>query len=169
MGTLAFSGGRSIKALPVGATGRKYSPKNTDRKGDSALLSNHLEARRWTDTNTLLLYAYSEEENGEAAALFTLKFDEAGNWKVVKMHRMSEKELNSEKPYEAFPIVAFAGERLGGYVVFAEPIDSPPSEAILKPRFAALDQELQTLRERQLTDLGDAREEGFRRVHTIVR
>ena len=76
---------------------RKYSPKNTDRKGDSALLSNHLEARRWTDANTLLLYAYSEEENGEAAALFTLKFDEAGNWKVVKMHRMSEKELKEER------------------------------------------------------------------------
>ncbi len=76
---------------------RKYSPKNTDRKGDSALLSNHLEARRWTDANTLLLYAYSEDENGEAAALFTLKFDEAGNWKVVKMHRMSEKELKEER------------------------------------------------------------------------
>ena len=29
--------------------------------------------------------------------LFTLKFDEAGNWKVVKMHRMSEKELEEER------------------------------------------------------------------------
>ena len=47
---------------------RKYSPKNTDRKGDSALVSDHLEARSWTDANTLLLYAYSEEENGAAAA-----------------------------------------------------------------------------------------------------
>lgn len=75
---------------------RKYSPTNTDRKEDSALLSNHLEARSWTDANTLLLYAYSEEENGEAAALFTLKFDETGNWKIVKMHRMSEKELKQE-------------------------------------------------------------------------
>jgi uncharacterized protein YecT (DUF1311 family) len=76
---------------------RKYSPKNTDRNGDSSLLSNHLEARSWTDANTLLLYAYSEEENGEAAALFTLKFDEAGNWKIVKMHRMSKKELEEEQ------------------------------------------------------------------------
>ena len=67
--------------------------------------------------------------------------------------RMVNTKLHSEKPYEAFPIVAFAGERLGSYVVFAEPIDSPRSEAILKPRFAALDQELQTLREKQLTDL----------------
>lgn len=72
---------------------RNYSPKNTDRKGDSSLLSNHLEARSWTDANTLLLYGYSEEENGEAAALFTLKFDEAGNWKIVKMHQMSKKEV----------------------------------------------------------------------------
>lgn len=76
---------------------RKYSPKNTDRKRDSALLSNHLEARRWTDANTLLLYAYSEEENDEAAALFTLKFDEAGNWKIVKMHRLSKKERAEEQ------------------------------------------------------------------------
>ncbi len=45
----------------------------------------------------LLLHAYSEEENGEAAALFTLKFDEAGNWKVVKMHRLSKKELEEKR------------------------------------------------------------------------
>ena len=76
---------------------RKYSPKNTDRKGDSALLSNHLEARSWTDANTLLLYAYSEEENGAAGALFTLKFDPAGNWKIVKTHQMSKKELEEEQ------------------------------------------------------------------------
>jgi hypothetical protein len=76
---------------------RKYSPKNTDRKGDSSPESNHLEARSWTDANTLLLYAYSEEENGEAAALFTLKFDEAGNWKIIKMHRLSKKELEQEQ------------------------------------------------------------------------
>ena len=44
-----------------------------------------------------LLHAYSEEENGEAAALFTLKFDPAGNWKIVKMHRMSKKELEEER------------------------------------------------------------------------
>jgi hypothetical protein len=76
---------------------RKYSSKNTDRKGDSALLSNHLEARSWTDANTLLLYAYSEEENGEAAALFTLKFDANGDFKIIKMHRLSKKELEEEQ------------------------------------------------------------------------
>jgi hypothetical protein len=75
----------------------KYSPKNTYRNGDSSRVSNYLEARSWTDANTLLLYAYSEEENGEAAALFTLKFDKAGNWKVVKMHRLSKKELEEKR------------------------------------------------------------------------
>jgi hypothetical protein len=75
----------------------KYSPKNTYRNGDSSRVSNYLEARSWTDANTLLLYAYSEEENGEAAALFTLKFDETGNWKIVKMHRLSKKELEEKR------------------------------------------------------------------------
>lgn len=76
---------------------RKYSPKNAYRKEGSSPVSDSLEARSWTDTNTLLLHAYSEEENGEAAALFTLKFDEAGNWKVVKMHRLSKKELEEKR------------------------------------------------------------------------
>jgi hypothetical protein len=76
---------------------RKYSPKNTDRKEDSALLSNHLEARSWTDANTVILYAYSERDDGDAAALFTLKFDKAGNWKIVKMHRMSKKEVEQQQ------------------------------------------------------------------------
>ncbi len=66
--------------------------------------------------------------------------------------RMVNTKLHTEKPYEAFPNVAFAGDHLASYVVFAEPIDSPPSEAILKPRLAALDQELQTLREKHLAD-----------------
>ena len=76
---------------------RKYSPKNAYRKGGSSPVSDILEARSWTDANTLLLHAYSEEENGEAAALFTLKFDKAGNWKVVKMHRLSKKELEEKR------------------------------------------------------------------------
>ena len=76
---------------------RKYSPKNAYRKDGSSPVSDSLEARSWTDTNTLLLHASSEEENGEAAALFTLTFDKAGNWKVVKMHRLSKKELEEKR------------------------------------------------------------------------
>ena len=76
---------------------RKYSPKNAYRKGDSSPVSDYLEARSWTDANTVILYAHSEGNGGEAAALFTLKFDEAGNWKIVKMHRMSKKEIEEEE------------------------------------------------------------------------
>ena len=58
---------------------------------------NRLEARNWTDANTVILYAYSEREGADAAALFTLKFDAKGNLKIVKMHRMSQKELEEER------------------------------------------------------------------------
>ena len=52
-----------------------------------------LEARSWTNADIVILYAYSERDEGEAAALFTLKFDGAGNWKTVKMHQMSKEEV----------------------------------------------------------------------------
>jgi len=76
---------------------RKYSAKNTYRKRDSSPAHDHLKVRSWTDANTAILYAYSAEDEGDAAALFTLKFDEAGNWKVVKMHRLSKKELEEKR------------------------------------------------------------------------
>jgi uncharacterized protein YecT (DUF1311 family) len=76
---------------------KKYSPRSTSRRGDSSLVRDDLEARSWTDANTVILYAYSERDEGEAATLFTLKFDEAGNWKIVKMHQMSKKELEEEQ------------------------------------------------------------------------
>jgi hypothetical protein len=75
---------------------RKYSAKNSYRKQDSSSANDVLEALRWTDSNTLILKAYSATEDSETAALFTLKFEETGNWKIVKMHRMSEKELKKE-------------------------------------------------------------------------
>jgi hypothetical protein len=56
-----------------------------------------LEARSWTDANTVMLYAYSERDETEATALFTLKFDARGDFKIVKMHRMSKKELQEEQ------------------------------------------------------------------------
>ena len=55
-----------------------------------------LKVRNWTDANTAILYApcYGRTSGElEAGFLFTLKFDAAGNWKIVKTHRMSEKEL----------------------------------------------------------------------------
>jgi hypothetical protein len=76
---------------------RKYSPKNAYRKEDSSPVSDGLRVRSWTDANTAILYAYSETDGGEAGALFTLKFDEKGNSKIVKMHQMSGKELKEEQ------------------------------------------------------------------------
>jgi hypothetical protein len=74
---------------------KKYSPRNAYQREDSSPVFDRLEARSWTDANTVILYAYSERDGGEAAALFTLKFDKAGNWKIVKMHRMSKKEIEN--------------------------------------------------------------------------
>ena len=88
---------RASKHTQLAQLARKYSPKNAYRKGDSSLESDDLEARSWTGADTVLLYAHSEGNGSEAAALFTLKFDEAGNWKVVKMHRLSKKELEEKR------------------------------------------------------------------------
>jgi hypothetical protein len=32
-----------------------------------------------------------------AIFLFTLKFDAKGNWKIIKMHRLSKKELEEKR------------------------------------------------------------------------
>jgi hypothetical protein len=55
----------------------------------------------WEDSNTAHLYASLRQvialgENPEmgdgfsANLLFTIKFDDAGNWKIMKMHPMSQ-------------------------------------------------------------------------------
>jgi len=43
---------------------------------------------------------------GRGGCSFHLKFDEAGNWKVVKMHRLSKKGVEQlEKEHEYFGTV----------------------------------------------------------------
>jgi SMP-30/Gluconolactonase/LRE-like region len=59
-----------------------------------------LKVRNWTDANTAILYAYcvwvgSGSRSSEASFLFTLKFDPEGNWKIVKTHQMSDKEVEN--------------------------------------------------------------------------
>jgi sugar lactone lactonase YvrE len=76
---------------------RKYLPRNTYRKGDFSQVRDILKVRSWTDANTVILYAYSAGDRGDAAALFTMKFDDAGSWKVVKARRLSKKELEAEQ------------------------------------------------------------------------
>jgi hypothetical protein len=87
--------GEAPKHTQLAHLARKYSPKNAYRKGDSSPASDSLEARSWPDANTVILYAHSEGNRSEAAALFTLKFDNAGNWKIVKMHQMSKEEIDA--------------------------------------------------------------------------
>ncbi len=55
--------------------------------------------RTWTDANTAILYApcYDRSSDLKTAFLFTLQFDDAGNWKIIKTHQMSKKELEEEK------------------------------------------------------------------------
>ena len=64
---------------------------------------------RWIDANTALLYTglrkviAKREDPGEmsdgfgADFLFTIKFDDAGNWKIVKTHSMSQKEVEKRE------------------------------------------------------------------------
>ena len=60
---------------------------------------------RWDDAQTAILYAYSSktvvvEKDGKedledlsAHLLFTIRFDERGDWRVIKSHEMSENEI----------------------------------------------------------------------------
>ena len=64
---------------------------------------------RWIDSATALVYAGDQhviarrDDPGEmsdgfsADFLFTLKFDDTGKWKIIKTHRMSEKEVEEHK------------------------------------------------------------------------
>ena len=98
MGSTALTGGRPIRGQPISATteralARKFNPR------DCAPDRDILEFREWTDSSTAILYApcYGRESDKlKAAFLFTLKFDEAGNWKIVKTHQMSDKEIEKE-------------------------------------------------------------------------
>jgi uncharacterized protein YecT (DUF1311 family) len=67
------------------------------------------ELDRWLDSNTALLYSSLQkiiakrDDPGEMSdgfsvdILFTIKFDNAGNWKIVKTHSMSQKEVDKRE------------------------------------------------------------------------
>jgi uncharacterized protein YecT (DUF1311 family)/streptogramin lyase len=75
---------------------KTHSPENGSRKH----FGNADEVLKWADANTAILYAYSNMVVGETGVsahfLFTLKFDNEGNWKIVKTHQMSDKEVEKE-------------------------------------------------------------------------
>jgi uncharacterized protein YecT (DUF1311 family) len=65
-----------------------------------------VEPQRWIDSNTLVVYAAIIEtvhrNDGEYVGpgygtdlLVTLKFDDAGKWKIIKTHEMSKKEVEA--------------------------------------------------------------------------
>jgi hypothetical protein len=67
----------------------------------SNMVRDILRVRKWADANTAILYGLAAcagaARGGEASFLFTVKFDEAGNYKIVKAYRMSKKELEDEQ------------------------------------------------------------------------
>jgi len=79
---------------------KKFNPR------DCAPDRDVLDFREWTDSSTAILYApcYGRKSGKlKAAFLFTLKFDEAGNWKIVKTHQLSDKEIEKEDAGEDVP------------------------------------------------------------------
>jgi dipeptidyl aminopeptidase/acylaminoacyl peptidase len=72
---------------------RGFNPRHCAPEWDE------LKLRTWTDANTAILYApcYGRSRDLKTAFLFTLRFDDAGNWKIIKTHQMSKKELEEEQ------------------------------------------------------------------------
>jgi hypothetical protein len=80
----------TTQSLAKGHVPKNAYPRHCDPEVDTFKL------RNWTDANTAILYAACYPRNaGDLGSrfLFTLKFDEAGNWKIVKAHRLSKKEV----------------------------------------------------------------------------
>lgn len=85
--------------------GKELLPKKVHKSRDE-LIPSIVKVRNWTDAGTVILFSawrpwqFSTHSNQlKAAFLLTLEFDENGNWKIVKKHRLSEKEIeqfNSE-------------------------------------------------------------------------
>jgi hypothetical protein len=74
-------------------------PKKVHKSSDE-LIPDIVKVRNWTDAKTAILFSAwhpwrfsSHSSQLEAAFLLTLEFNENGNWKIVKKHRMSEKEI----------------------------------------------------------------------------
>ena len=67
------------------------------------VITSGVQLERWIDANTALLFAHESDfwqERDKAAGaklLVTIKFDDAGNWKIIKTHRMSEKKVEKRE------------------------------------------------------------------------
>jgi sugar lactone lactonase YvrE len=84
------SEGSQLEQLLKGHLPKKFNARDCSSNSDV------LDLREWSDASTATLYAPCYRPNSEkvkAGFLFTLKFDAAGKWKIVKTHQMSEKEI----------------------------------------------------------------------------
>jgi hypothetical protein len=88
--TVAFYQLRGDKWEALRSLADEAYPRNCDP------YQGNWQLRNWTDPNTAILYAACSGEV-ESAFLFTLKFDKAGHWKIVKTHQMSEKEVEEKE------------------------------------------------------------------------
>jgi uncharacterized protein YecT (DUF1311 family) len=83
------------------ATQRKRRGLSDEKISKEGMAVHHIwskqEVDRWIDSNTAILYASEEEVIAEEGfgyhLLFTLRFDKSGDCKIIKTHRMSEKEV----------------------------------------------------------------------------
>ena len=86
------------------------SEKKLEKQGKFLrLIWSTMKVDRWLDSNTAIVHvslqqvaarrdAPGEMDNGYGAdLLYTLKFDPSGKWKIVKTHRMSDKEVEEHK------------------------------------------------------------------------
>jgi hypothetical protein len=77
--------------------GRTHSTGNQTAKGQVCGV------RELPRTDQLQVWEESGSREPEAAFLFTLKFEDAGNWKNIKTHQMSKKELeDNERSFITF-------------------------------------------------------------------
>ncbi len=83
---------------------REDAPKNARlrRIWASQPTRDILRVREWPDANTAIFYAYAAwdrngRDQGEAAFLFTVKFDADGKLKLTRTHEMSKKEMTADE------------------------------------------------------------------------
>jgi len=71
----------------------KTIKKGLPKKTHLRLIWETVKVHQWVDSNTAILYGGLEvDEAFGAHFLLTLKFNEAGNWKIIKTQRLSLKE-----------------------------------------------------------------------------
>ena len=79
-----------LTQLGKGRLSKDFNPARCQGNQDE------LKVTRWVDRSQAIVYApcyQSADGEKKTGFLFTLKFDEAGKWRVAAMHRMSKKEL----------------------------------------------------------------------------